>query len=1347
MLTVGKRLAPTQTRLHLTSILKDTSSRTGPATFPKRVRFADSQPEALPVVPVKSSGFFLGLTACVTVETHKCHAFLDSGAAVNLIKAPTFQAISRLAKYEIPSAPTDINVCGISGNLITPHCKVILKLSLSPEEPAVCGEFYVVDNASFSADLLIGYHTMVDANLSLFPASHQIAQNGTLISATPPPGSHYPPIVSTATPTADLASPPSTPVLVEPLTVTLPSSSPSSSPDSAHSPSDMLRSTPTPPPPVTLAETLSRAEPTHAVLTAPAVVTQGDLCLVRVSVKDVTPGTDIICIPESSRVNGVAFESVLATIGEDGSCQVAIQNLTNSPLSLKAGVALGDVIPYPVPVTPLDSAPCHAILPSEPSAEPSPILDHHVGDVDFPEEQHELLALLNHFRQCVSLPGEALGHTDVIRHAIHLIPDATPAYVPAYRVPVSRRSKVDDAVRDMLEKDVIEPAASPFNAPLLLVPKANGEWRVVVDFRKLNSLTVPDRHPMPVLTDLLQSLGDSNEVFSTIDLQSGFFQVELEERSRPYTAFTTSRGQYMFKRMAMGLRNSPLTFTRLMNSVLAGLMGNSVFCYLDDVIIASKTIQEHLDTLSQVLSRFAQAGLKLKLSKCSFLKRQISFLGHRVDREGIHTLDDKISAVCKFPTPTNVDQIRSFIGLAGFYRQFIKGFSQIAQPLSALLKKNVPFTWSDDQEKAFLTLKHALCNAPVLAFPDFERDFTLCTDASATGLGAVLMQPDKHGKMRAIAYASRLLNKAELNYAVTHKEALAVVWALRHFRDLILGFRIHVFTDHYAVTELFNGHSLTGKFARWQLTVQEFNPSFSYLPGKCNTVADALSRITAPVSLLTDTQSLPTLEEIKTHQRADSFCSKLIYFLESGDASNLPKMHMSPLAFTLKDDVLFKSANIPSEDESLHSVSQLVIPSSLIEVILYHVHDSPLAGHPGKDRCFRQAQKAYFWPTMRKDITRHCLLCHSCAQHRPSIHFESKNLAYPIPHAPWDSISVDILKLPLTENGYQYLLVCVDSFSRFTILVPLKDKSARSVSQAIINEVICTYTSPRVLLSDNGTEFNNSILKEICDVFQIKKCNIIAHSPQANGKVERANRRILDILRHITVSSSTWDTWISLVACSLNSAIHSASNESPHFILYGTDKRLPYEFLLSQPRPLYNLDDYVRARLADFQRIHQSVHARLTTSQHEMLRKQHQRAVPHEINVGDSVFLRSHDRHSKLDPLFDGPYRVTASLHGHKFRILNLKSWKEQDVHMDHLKRVDRGFDDDSPTPLQPHTSAISPPSPPTALFPSAPPLFPLPQQFPPAPAPASDPPYRHKLRSHSALSFTFPSPFHTFSS
>ncbi len=664
-----------------------------------------------------------------------------------------------------------------------------------------------------------------------------------------------------------------------------------------------------------------------------------------------------------------------------------------------------------------------------------------------------------------------------------------------------------------------------------------------------------------------------------------------------------------------------------------------------------------------------------------------------IDKNGIHTLDHKVHTVQKFPVPTTVDQIRSFIGLAGFYRQFVKDFSKIAQPLTSLLKKGAEFKWSEEQTRAFDALKHALCDAPVLAFPDFKRDFILCTDASNSGVGAVLMQNDDNGKSRAITFASRLLNKSEQNYSVTHREALAVVWALRHFRDLILSYHIHIFTDHSAVTDLFKGNNLSGKFARWHLTVQDYNPSFSYVPGKANTVADALSRHVAPVASLTVSHSLPTLDVVRSNQQSDQFRSSII-----------------------QDDVLYKSSHILSEDESLHHVSQLVIPQTLVPTVLYHIHDSPLAGHPGKDRSFKQAQRSYFWPSMRKDIMRHCLLCVSCAEHRPSFHHESPNLAYPIPHAPWDSLSVDVMKLPLTENGFQYLLVFVDSFSRFSILVPLKDKSARSVARAFIDEVLCRYASPKVL-SDNGSEFNNSLFAAVCTSFQIRKCNTDPYAPQANGKVERENRRILDVLRFIANSNSTWDEFIPQVACSLNSAIHSSIGESPHFILFGTHKRMPYEFPSSDPRPLYCMDDYVKRRMTVFQRIHTSVRDHLALFQADMLKKQHQRAKPHEIVVGDIVFNRVHDRHSKLDPLFHGPHRVTELLSGHKVKILDLKSGTESVVHKDHLKRVERGFDDGVVTPLAGHGSGSVQPS------------------HTPSPT------HHYNLRSRPACSI-FPSPF-----
>ncbi len=517
---------------------------------------------------------------------------------------------------------------------------------------------------------------------------------------------------------------------------------------------------------------------------------------------------------------------------------------------------------------------------------------------------------------------------------------------------------------------------SPWNSPLFLASNKDGSYRPLIDFRKVNAPTVPDHYPLPILSDLLQSLGDSNTVFSSIVLISGFWQIPLDPKSREITAFSTPFGHYEWLRLPMGLRNAPLTFQRLVNSLFSGLIGNSMFCYLDDLIIVSKDSESHLHKLDLVFTKHEEAGLKAKRSKCDFLQSRNEFLGHVVDGGGIHTVDPKINAVKHFPTLHKVENVRSFLGLAGYYRAFVHNSASIASPLTRLLKKDVPIIRHEAQRQAFESLKHALTHTPVLAFPDYKKLFILCTDASPLDVGAALMQSSDSQRPHVTAYASRFLNSTESKYSVTHLEALAVVWTLKHFRDIMYGYPITVYrlyTDHSAVMQLFSGKNLTSRLARWYMTVIQFEPTIKYLPGKANTVADTLSR-NIPVAAVTQISNC-SLSELRTAQRQDTLWSRVICALESGDDSSLPKLLLPFSDFTLQDNVLCCTVTI-SQDV----VTQLVIRVALVDVVLQLLHDTPSAGHPGRDKTLAAARSKYYWPTMRINIEKHISQCLSCAQ-------------------------------------------------------------------------------------------------------------------------------------------------------------------------------------------------------------------------------------------------------------------------------------------------------------------------------------------------------------------------------
>lgn len=402
-------------------------------------------------------------------------------------------------------------------------------------------------------------------------------------------------------------------------------------------------------------------------------------------------------------------------------------------------------------------------------------------------------------------PSDKLGVTNLYKEKIVLHPNAQPVFRKQYRMAQSQKKIIDSEINKMIENDIIEPAKSPWSSPLLLVPKhsADGEekkWRVVIDFRELNEKIVADRFPLTNMTDIIDSLGGA-AYFTHLDMSSGYYQVELEENSRPCTAFVTDKGQYQLKRLPMGLKISPSAFSRLMTIAVSGLTTEECFTYMDDLIVYGRNLEEHNKNLALVLERLREVNLKLNPSKCEFLKKSLLYLGHQIGVDGVRPDPEKVKAVKEWPVPKGVDEAKRFVAFMNYYRRFIKNFAELAVPLNRLTRKGVKFVWDEQCEKSFQTLKLHLTTPPLLQYPDFSENnvFILRTDASKQAIGAVLSNSDD----MPVSYASRPLNKAELNYPIIELELLAIVWAVQYFRPYLFGRKFTILTDHRPLVYLF----------------------------------------------------------------------------------------------------------------------------------------------------------------------------------------------------------------------------------------------------------------------------------------------------------------------------------------------------------------------------------------------------------------------------------------------------------------------------------------------------------------------------------------------------------------
>ena len=657
---------------------------------------------------------------------------------------------------------------------------------------------------------------------------------------------------------------------------------------------------------------------------------------------------------------------------------------------------------------------------------------------------------------------------------------------------------------DMLDQDVIQPSASPWASPIVLVKKKDGSTRFCIDYRRVNQITCKDAFPLPRIDDTLDCLAES-QWFTTLDLASGYWQVEMSPEDGPKTAFCTPEGLFEFKVMPFGLCNAPGTFQRLMNLVLGGLQLSSCLVYLDDIIIVGKNFEDHLNNIDLVLSQVHKAGLKLRPKKCYFFQDQVRYLGHIVSREGIAADPSKVDVVKSWPTPSTAKEVQRFLGFASYYRKFVRNFSQIACPLYRLTEKNQPFQWTSQCNQSFVSLVNHLSSPPILAFPCFDRPFILDTDASNDGIGAVLSQTDDQGHEHVITFGSRLLTKAERKYCVTRRELLAVVTFIKQFRPYLLGKHFTLRTDHGSLVWLTNFKDPQGQLARWLEQLQEYDFTVVHRHGRKHTNADALSRLpcqqcgrceplpnqAATQSIATTSLTPPASDDLRDAQLNDPDIGPVLHAKEMTSPSPPSQREQSGKSITtrrlfqlwdqlvIRDGVLWR--------QSLDHL-QLVIPASKRNSIMEELHSGAFGGHLGLDKMMSKLKEQFYWPGHWNDVREWCRTCSVCASRKTPVPKNRAPLQSVSVGAPLQMVAMDILgPLPESTQGNSYVLVVADYFTKWMEAYPIPNQEATTVARKLVDEFFCRFSIPEKLHSDQGRQFESDLIAEVCALLHIDK--------------------------------------------------------------------------------------------------------------------------------------------------------------------------------------------------------------------------------------------------------------------